>query len=91
MCSEDSYDSTCSVHSPARPLSPPASDDKHASIAAHLPFAIFAPDASGVTDPKRFFRRFAWGEADALDPKQSDFLTLRDAMLGSHAKVSGQS
>ena len=51
-----------------------------------LPFSIFAPEKGH----EMFGRAFAWGRADVMDPEQSDFIALRDAMLGTHIKVSSQ-
>lgn len=71
-----------------RPPTPPLSDEGQGRASSQFPFAIFAPDPvtrrnAGTT---RFHRRYPWGEADAMDPKMSDFLLLRDAVLGVHAK-----
>ena len=63
-----------------RPDSPTSSE-----MQDQMPYAVFAPEVS--TDG-RFVRRFAWGEADLMDPDHSDFSLLRDAVLGHQARVS---
>lgn len=80
----DALDSTSAdIACGPRPPTPASTVDSTQS-AAH-PLAIFNPERS---EGERFSRGFAWGSADVLDPGQSDFLALRDAILGTHAKVS---
>ena len=81
--------------SPARPTDPrpptPASTVDSDSPMAALPYAIFSPELTiGPTNntPPSFVRSFAWGQADVMDPDQSNFLRLREAVLGVHAKAS---
>ena len=61
--------------------------DSQTSVIADLPFAIFSPEAGPGGGEMQLFRRFAWGNADVMDPEHSDFLLLRETILGSRAKV----
>ncbi|EAL22862.1 hypothetical protein CNBB0830 [Cryptococcus deneoformans B-3501A] len=82
---------------------PPTPDSIHFSISSTslpLPFGIFIPepragfssdddhntlDSNGFESS--FLRKFAWGEASALNPAHSDFIALIEAVLGDYSKV----
>ena len=50
-----------------------------------LPYAIFSPETISNDGMER---RFAWGAADVFNPKHSDFVVLREAILSTYIKVS---
>ncbi|OWZ56595.1 septin ring protein [Cryptococcus neoformans 125.91] len=81
---------------------PPTPDSTHLPISSTslpLPFGIFIPEPSSrsssddhnTVNSDRFgsssLRKFAWGEASALNPAHSDFLALREAILGNYSKA----
>ena len=65
-----------------RPPTPASTVQSHAAT-TRLPYAIFAPEPP----ESKFVRKFAWGHADVMNPEQSDFLLLRDAVLGTQTKI----
>jgi septin family protein len=47
---------------------------------------MFNPELPCRT-PGSYLRRFAWGDANVLDPEHTDFQLLREAILDTHTKV----
>jgi septin family protein len=52
-----------------------------------MPYAIFNPEIlqDGSTS---LGREYPWGQANVMDPAQSDFAALRNAVIGEFATVS---
>jgi septin family protein len=52
-----------------------------------MPYAIFSPEIlkDGTTS---LGREYPWGQANVMDPAQSDFAALRNAVIGEFASVS---
>jgi septin family protein len=52
-----------------------------------MPYTIFSPetDAQGSAG---LVRNYGWGQANVMDPSQSDFVALRTAIIGEYANVS---
>jgi septin family protein len=53
-----------------------------------MPYTIFSPDIGTTTTRAAMIRQYPWGTADVMDPRQSDFVALRSAILGGYAGVS---
>lgn len=51
-----------------------------------MPYAIFSPEVrDGLPS---LVREYSWGQANVMDPSQSDFAALRNAVIGEFATVS---
>jgi septin family protein len=52
-----------------------------------MPYAIFSPEIlkDGTTS---LGREYPWGQANVMDPAQSDFAALRNAVIEEFASVS---
>jgi septin family protein len=51
-----------------------------------MPYFIFSPETrDGVPG---LVREYPWGDANVMDPAQSDFVALRNAVIGEFASVS---
>ncbi|KAK4685067.1 hypothetical protein P7C73_g5090, partial [Tremellales sp. Uapishka_1] len=61
-----------------RPPTPASSTN---DVDGRLPFAIFNPEPGGLA------RTFPWGVAEVMDDAQSDFTSVREAILGSQQKT----
>ncbi|RXK41000.1 hypothetical protein M231_01631 [Tremella mesenterica] len=84
---DQSYD--VDMDAPNKPLTngappSPSSTTRSDPPLPDLPYAIFSPEPSRE---KILGRKFAWGIADVMDPEQSDFVYLREAIFGTHVKV----
>ncbi|WVQ78629.1 hypothetical protein IAT38_000716 [Cryptococcus sp. DSM 104549] len=78
---------------------PPTPDSIHSAastISPAMPYSIFVPEARAIASSQavntapgeqHHTRHFAWGSASVLDPAHSDFVALRDAVLGEYSKV----
>ncbi|KAK7207308.1 septin spn3 [Myxozyma melibiosi] len=59
--------------------------DENAELRSKLPFAIVGSDRTYMVDGKEVLaRKYPWGHVDVENPKHSDFIALRNALLGSH-------
>lgn len=52
-----------------------------------MPYAIFSPEVLKDGSPS-LGRKYPWGQANVMDPAQSDFAALRNAVVGEFASVS---
>ena len=50
-----------------------------------MPYAIFSPEARDALPS--LVREYPWGQANVMDPAQSDFAALRNAVIGGFATV----
>lgn len=51
-----------------------------------MPYSIFSPEVrDGLPS---LVREYPWGQANVMDPSQSDFAALRNAVIGEFATVS---
>jgi septin family protein len=52
-----------------------------------MPYTIFSPEIlkDGTTS---LGREYPWGQANVMDPAQSNFAALRNAVIGEFASVS---
>lgn len=52
-----------------------------------MPYTIFSPEI--LKDGSASLgREYPWGQANVMDPAQSDFAALRNAVIGEFATVS---
>jgi len=51
-----------------------------------MPYSIFSPEAQDGLPS--LIREYPWGNANVMDPAQSEFAALRNAAIGEFATVS---
>jgi hypothetical protein len=69
-----------------QPLTPVSlTDDEPRGL--EMPYTSFSPELSS-TLTNGLTREYPWGSADVQDPRQSDFMALRSAIIGEYAGVS---
>jgi hypothetical protein len=69
-----------------QPLTPVSLMDDE-SRGLEMPYTIFSPELSS-SSTNGLTREYPWGSADVQDPRQSDFMALRSAIIGEYAGVS---
>lgn len=59
--------------------------DENAELRSRLPFAIVGSEQTfDIDGQEKLARKYPWGYVEVENPKHSDFLLLRGALLGSH-------